>query len=100
MADKWDERKQAIEDQYFDKVNQDALRRIHKAGDNARTRPSPITGKPMEQVTLMGVVVDRCADSGGVWLDAGELDEILKHVTSQTDGDNRIASFFKRLTSK
>lgn len=39
---------------------------------------SPIDGKtPMQQLVRNGVEIDRCPVSGGVWLDAGELEKLL-----------------------
>ena len=71
----WDDMRQAKEGSYFEKKNQEALERLARK-QNAK-RPSPITGEPMEQVNMYGVVIDRCTKSGGIWLDAGELEEIL-----------------------
>ena len=76
MTDSWDERRKAQEEGYFENLNKQALVRLAQK----RTQParlSPITGKPMEQITVMGVVLDRCLESGGVWLDRGELEQIL-----------------------
>jgi Zn-finger nucleic acid-binding protein len=39
----------------------------------------------MEQVSLMGVAIDRCPKSGGIWLDAGELELIIKASTESKD---------------
>jgi Zn-finger nucleic acid-binding protein len=77
MSDSWDERRRAQEEGYFDTLNKQALARMAaKKGQPAR--PSPASGKPMEVVTVMGVVVDRCVDSGGLWLDAGELEQLME----------------------
>jgi Zn-finger nucleic acid-binding protein len=77
MSDKWDERRRGQEDGYFETLNKQALARL-AAKQGAPARKSPVTGKPMEQLAVMGVAVDRCVDSGGVWLDAGELTHILE----------------------
>jgi Zn-dependent protease with chaperone function/Zn-finger nucleic acid-binding protein len=38
---------------------------------------SPATGAPMQRLTLFGdIAIDRCADTGGLWLDKGELKAI------------------------
>jgi hypothetical protein len=102
MSDAWDEMKRAKEDQYFDKLNQEALGRIKKRSpDETKPRISPINGKPMKQEALMGVIVDRCVDTGGIFLDAGELEQILKNVKKEDSlkGD-WITSFFSRLSGK
>src|SRR5690606_15929587 len=72
----WDDRRKAQEEGYFDKLNKDALARLARKQEQP-ARPSPVTGKPMEQLTIFGVVTDRCVDSGGIWLDGGELEQIL-----------------------
>lgn len=77
MSDSWDERRRAQEDGYFDNLNKQALARL-AAKKQQPARPSPANGKPMEVVTVMGVVVDRCVDSGGLWLDAGELEQLIE----------------------
>jgi Zn-finger nucleic acid-binding protein len=77
MSDSWDERRRAQEEGYFDNLNKQTLARLAaKKGQPARS--SPVSGKPMELVTVMGVVVDRCVDSGGLWLDAGELEQLME----------------------
>jgi|GEM_PF-717313 len=83
MSDSWDERRRAQEEGYFDNLNKQALARLaDKKGQPVRK--SPITAKPMEQIAVMGVVVDRCVDSGGLWLDAGELKIILQAAKDST----------------
>ncbi|MEY4699918.1 MAG: Transcription factor zinc-finger [Pseudomonadota bacterium] len=77
MSDTWDERRRAQEDGYFENLNKQALSRL-AAKQGTPARKSPVTGKPMEHLAVMGVVIDRCVDSGGVWLDAGELTHILE----------------------
>lgn len=44
----------------------------------APVRRSPITGEPMVQKTFHGVTIDVCPTSGGVWLDAGELEALMQ----------------------
>ena len=95
MNDSWDEMRRAKEEQFFEKENQLAMERLKGRSDNKK-RLSPITGKEMEQLTIMGVLVDRCPDSGGVWLDAGELEQLLK--TSKEEG--KISHFFSSLFSR
>ncbi len=76
MSDSWDERRQAQEDAYFDRLNKEALARLARKQEGP-TRASPATGKPMQSLVLMGVVIDVCVDSGGAWLDSGELEQLL-----------------------
>jgi Zn-finger nucleic acid-binding protein len=76
MSDSWDDRRKAQEDGYFENLNKQALARLALKKEQP-ARSSPATGKPMEHITIMGVVADRCLESGGIWLDAGELEQIL-----------------------
>lgn len=101
MTDSWDSRRKALEDDYFQKKNQEALSRISERQEE-KPRPSPITGEPMEQLTIMGVVVDRCPTSNGIWLDAGELEEIIHASEKQESetGRNLLAEFFATITGK
>lgn len=44
---------------------------------------SPIDNKtPMQRIVRDGIEIDRCPVSGGVWLDAGELEQLLNRVSS------------------
>jgi len=99
MNDSWDDRRRAQEEGYFDKQNKEALARI-KDGTR-KPRLSPISGEPMQEVVIDGVTVDKCPKSGGVWLDAGELEEILKRA-GERGGQNGdwMKSFFNGLFSK
>ena len=71
MSDAWDKMEKAKEGSYFEKKNQEALARLKQKQDDTKPRLSPVSGEPMEQEVLMGVVIDRCKSSGGIWLDAG-----------------------------
>jgi Zn-finger nucleic acid-binding protein len=94
MNDSWDDRKRAQEEQYFEKVNKEALERLKQ---RSAPRLSPINGEPMEQVTMMGVTVDRCKKSGGIWLDAGELEALMD--ASQATGSESSGALSKLFAS-
>ncbi len=44
-------------------------------------RLSPVTGEPMEAREFLGVLVDVCPTTGGIWLDTGELGRLLRAGT-------------------
>lgn len=94
-SDGWDEMKRAKEEAYFDRQNKEAMDRL-KNRQQQKPRLSPITGQPLEQVTLQGIVIDRCPTSGGIWLDAGELEQIIKLSKEQNAGksDYTMEKFF------
>lgn len=98
MSDSWDKMKKAKEDQYFQKLNQEALERIGKRQEEDTPRLSPISGEPMKEETIMGVVVDRCNQSGGIWLDRGELEVLMSKVKGESEDQTWLLdSFFKYL---
>lgn len=96
MSNAWDDMKRAKENEYFERKNQEALTRLH-AKKAEKPRLSPITGEPMEQVAIHGVVVDRCAKSGGIWLDAGELEELILRTKEDEHAQNWFAHLAKSL---
>jgi Zn-finger nucleic acid-binding protein len=77
MTDAWDDMRRAKEESYFDKKNREALERIASKQSDA-PRLSPVSGKPMEKVALHGIVIEKCPVSGGIWLDAGELEHLIR----------------------
>ncbi|RMG45488.1 MAG: hypothetical protein D6719_00215 [Candidatus Dadabacteria bacterium] len=99
MTDSLEKRRKAKEEEYFEKKNKELAENLAK---KERVRLSPITGEPMEKLEIMGVTVDRCPTSGGIWLDAGELEQILKEAKKSHDQfeDQWLKSFFESLFSK
>jgi len=92
MTDSWDSRRQAQEESYFDRANKESLARL--ARKQQASLLSPVTGQPMEQIVAFGAIVDRCTTSGGIWLDAGELDQIL---AAAKDSDHSLKDFIGAL---
>lgn len=97
-SNSWDKMKKAKEESYFEKKNREAIERLAKKKEDEKPRPSPITGKPMIQEALSGVVIDRCPDSGGIWLDAGELEQLIEAAKNDDEESNALLGFFKGLT--
>jgi tRNA(Ile2) C34 agmatinyltransferase TiaS len=54
------------------------LRKIENAEPSVRCPKCP--GK-MESYTFEGFVVDRCQQCGGMWLDKGELEGIIRKIS-------------------
>ena len=86
MTNSWDEMRKAKEDSYFEKRNREALERISSAKKIAKPLLSPVTGEPMEQVVIDGVVVNRCKSSGGIWLEPAELEQLVETHKHHSDG--------------
>ncbi len=101
MTDSWDEMRRAKEEQFFEEQNKAALARLKARGAGDK-RISPVSGQPMLQKTINGVVVDVCPVTGGIWLDAGELEQLMKSAAEGgKQGDNGwISGFFKSLYKK
>lgn len=83
-------------EEYFNKKNIEALKRYRARLEENKPRLSPVTGEPMVQESIMGIVVDRCPTTKGIWLDAGELEEILDAVknTLMEEEDSMLTKFF------
>ena len=52
----------------------------------------PKCGNDLQEIGLHGVKVDQCAHCGGIFLDAGELEQIEKHDAGVV---NRVFSLFR-----
>ncbi len=69
MVDGWDERKKALEEEYFYKKEKEALEKLKQTtGRDACLGHCPKCGERIEAVTFRGVPMDRCPGCGGVWL--------------------------------
>jgi len=102
MNDSWNDMRKAKEEMYFQKQNEDALKKI-KLERSGSTRKSPINGEPMEEIVFKGVVVDRCIKTGGIWLDPGELEKIIqesKNEVTSKDPSNSVLSDLLSFISK
>jgi hypothetical protein len=84
MADSWKDRERVKEEEYFQQQNKQALLKLK--GGAAKPRLSPITGEPMDQVNVAGVIIDHCRKSGYVGLDSGDLKKILKEARTHDEG--------------
>ena len=82
MSDTWDERKRALEEDYFHRKEQEAIERMRARraaeGAAAELQCPKCDGRLME-IDYDVVKIDRCEKCDGVWLDAGELEQLTKH---------------------
>ena len=75
------------EDEYFAREEHERLARLRakEAADRvAAERKShhlrcPKCGATLQSEHFHGVQVERCPEDGGIWLDAGEIDLLMKH---------------------
>ena len=91
MSDIFDERRKGLEEEYFRRKDRESLEKLREAikeeaaqqGSEPATMPCPrCTGKLHSQM-YDEVNIDRCDTCGGVWLDAGELEQIISVESSR-----------------
>ena len=84
MANKWDERKKAQEDEYFVKKEREQLANL-KAKQEAEAKEvakkasymkCPKCGELLKERSFQKIEIDQCTGCGGIWLDAGELEQV------------------------
>lgn len=74
MADAWDDRKKALENEYFHKKEQEALAKMKQTEIEAASLDHcPKCGKVIEPIIFHGVPLDQCPSCGGVWLGPNDL---------------------------
>ena len=87
MSDAFDERRRGLEEEYFHRKNKEAIDKLRekmKVGEQAKAAGTSTMGCPRCDGTLKekqfhGVEINTCDKCGGVWLDAGELEQLTKH---------------------
>jgi ribosomal protein L37AE/L43A len=86
MANKWDERKKAQEDEYFVKKEREQLAKL-KAKQEAEAKEAakksnymrcPKCGESLKARSFQKIEIDQCTGCGGIWLDAGELEQVAE----------------------
>ncbi|MER3603577.1 MAG: hypothetical protein C4298_07390 [Thermus sp.] len=60
----------------------------------------PICQEPMGEVVRQGVGIDLCPRCGGVWLDRGELEKLLKTVHQEVEAYEKEREEFYRKEHK
>lgn len=78
MANLWDERKKALENEYFHKEEKEKIEKMRAGEREAMIRDlcknrCPKCGDPIEPMTFRGVPLDKCPGCGGVWLGPRDL---------------------------
>jgi len=81
MANKWDERKKAKEDEYFVKKERELLANMkakqeseaREAAKTASYMKCPKCGADLTERNFEDVKVDACPDCHGIWIDQGEI---------------------------
>lgn len=84
MANKWDERKKAQEEEYFVKKEKELIAKLkakHEAEEKLAATETchmrcPKCGERLKERSFQKILIDQCSGCGGIWLDPGELEEI------------------------
>lgn len=86
MSNPMDERRRGLEEDYFRRQEREAIEKLRakmsaeeqeKAAKAAQLQCPKCDGT-LEVVIADGVEIDVCSKCGGVWLDAGELEQLSK----------------------
>lgn len=88
MADIWEKRKKALENQYFQKEEQKKIKRMKEEGKEQQIHEycrdrCPKCGQVLVAMSFRGVPLDKCPDCGGVWLGPRDL-QILAEKDHRT----------------
>lgn len=87
MADIFDERRRGLEEDYFRRRDKESLDRLRAAlseqgGEGATTMACPRCDGKLHQKTHDNVTIDQCDGCQGIWLDAGELEQLAKQESA------------------
>jgi len=98
MANKWDERKKAQEDEYFVKKERELLEKLKgkqaaesKASKDASRMKCPKCGEPLQERSFQKIQIDQCTGCNGIWLDPGELEQVAKK-----ENDSWLGKFWQK----
>ncbi len=99
MADKWDERKKAQEEEYFVKKERELLAKL-KAKQEGESKVElqktchmrcPKCGEPLKERNFQKITIDQCTGCQGIWLDAGEIE-----MVSGKEGASWLGKFWQK----
>lgn len=84
MANKWDERKKALEDEYFVKKEKELIEKLKARKETEASQAvkeicrmrCPKCGEPLQERSFQKILIDQCTGCGGIWLDPGEMEEV------------------------
>ncbi|MFY9553975.1 MAG: zf-TFIIB domain-containing protein [Blastocatellia bacterium] len=88
MSKIWNEREKALEEEYFRRKEQELIEKLRARRAEEEKAEASIIHCPRCEGTLVelsfeDVQIDRCNKCNGVWLDAGELEQLTKKDESQ-----------------
>ena len=88
MTDAWEERKRAIENQYFHELDRALIEKIQQETHEKLIRKfcknrCPKCGDEIKPMEFRGVPLDKCPGCGGIWLGPNDL-KILSEKDHRT----------------
>lgn len=95
MSDAWDERRKALENQYFHDIDQKLIKQMRTESREKLVRElchnrCPKCGEHITAMEFRGVPLDKCPGCGGVWLGPRDL-----HILSEKDHRTWFDRWFK-----
>lgn len=91
MSDAWDERKKALEEEYFRRQEREAIAGLQRQQQATEKKVCPDCGCDLSEERLQDARVNRCATCGGVWVSADDLQRLL-----ESDRRSGLARWFRR----
>ena len=90
MSEVFDDRRKALEEEYFRRKDKESLDRLRAAleaeakakGEAAATMRCPRCDGSLREEVYDEVHIDRCDTCHGVWLDTGELEQIVREEST------------------
>lgn len=78
MTDAWEERKKALENEYFHKKERELVQKMKDEAEETLARNycnnrCPKCSEALEPMTFRGVPLDKCPGCGGIWLGPNDL---------------------------
>ena len=86
------------EEEYFHRADQEKVRKLREELDKKREAQSeeqckqihwmkcPKCGSDLEEINYHNVMIDKCSECNGIWLDQGELELLAKAEQRATKG--------------
>ena len=89
-----DDRKTGLEEEYFHHKNKEAIEKLRQKmavaeqakADGVSSMQCPRCDGALKESSFDEVQIDTCDKCGGVWLDAGELEQVLKRGSGWLGG--------------
>lgn len=89
MTNGMDDRRKGLEEEYFHRKNQEAIEKLRakmKVAEEAKAAGTSSMQCPrcdgnLKESKFEEVLIDTCDKCGGVWLDSGELEQLIKKDT-------------------